>query len=150
MKYISPIRRPLATTLTGRTYGEPPANPFGGFPLSELAIFTGAVAVVVGLVRLHNHHPVGAVLVVGVIVCVLGVAEVTAREHFSGYRSHTTLLAALPAVAIGVALIALLGGSLHRGTLLLTVIPVFAILFWLLRKRFVRARQARLVRPPTP
>jgi xanthine/uracil permease len=145
------LRRPassqgaISTTLTGRTYGDPPPNPFGGLPVSELAIFFGAIAVLVGW-RASSGPP----LVVGVIVCVLGVAEVTAREHFSGYRSHTTLLAALPAVGIGVALIALVGGSLQRGTLLLVVIPVFGILFWLLRKRHIRARQARLIRPPAP
>jgi len=104
-------RGPLATTLTGRTYGGPPPNPFGGLPLSELAIFFGAIAVVVGLVRLHEHHPVGPVLVVGVIVCVLGVTEVTAREHFSGYRSHTVLLSAVPAVVAETGL-ALLVGSI--------------------------------------
>jgi hypothetical protein len=134
----------LATTLTGRTYGDPPPNPFGGLPVSELAIFFGAIAVVVGWTATATPA-----LVVGVVICVLGVVEVTAREHFSGYRSHTTLLAGIPAVGIGVGMIALVGGSLHRGTLLLVVIPVFGILFWLLRRRFVTARQARLVRPPT-
>jgi len=140
----------LSTTLTGRTYGDPPPGRFGGLPLSELAIFFGAIAVVVGLVRLHEHHPVGPVLIVGVVVCVLGVMEVTAREHFAGYRSHTTLLAGIPAVGVGIALIALVGGSLSRGTLLLVVLPVFGILFWLLRKRFINARQGRLVKPPVP
>jgi hypothetical protein len=150
------VRRPvssqgaLSTTLTGRTYGDPPPNRFGGLPVSELAIFFGAIAVVVGLVRLHEHHPVGPVLIVGVVVCVLGVVEVTAREHFAGYRSHATLLAGIPAVAAGIALIALVGGSLSRGTLFLVVVPVFGILFWLLRRRFVRARQGRLVKPPAP
>jgi hypothetical protein len=126
-------------------YGDRPPSPFGGLPISELAIFAGAIGVVVGLVS-----AAGPALVVGIIVCTLGVVEVTAREHFSGYRSHATLLAAVPAVAAGIALIALLGGSLRRGPLLLVVVPVFAILFWLLRKRFRTARQARIVRPPVP
>jgi len=38
----------------------------------------------------------------------------------------------------------------ERGLLLLAVVPVYAILFWLLRKRFLTARQARLARPPAP
>jgi len=138
-------RNPMATTLTGRTYGDPPANPFGGVPVSEIAIAAGAVGIVVGLVA-----SAPTALVVGVIVCTLAVAEFSAREHFSGYRSHATMLAGIPAVAVGVALIALVGGSLHRTTLLLVVIPVFGILFTLLRKRFRTARQARLVRPPGP
>ncbi len=126
-------------------YGERPPSPFGGLPISELAIFVGAIGVVVGLVSAAVPA-----LVVGIVVCTLGVVEVTAREHFSGYRSHATMLAAVPAVAIGIAMIVLLGGSLRRAPLLLVVVPVFGVLFWLLRKRFVVARQARVVRPPTP
>jgi hypothetical protein len=135
----------LSTTLTGRTYGDPPANPFGGVPVSEVAILVGAVGVVVGLVA-----KAAPALIVGVVVVTLGVAEFSAREHFSGYRSHTTLLAGIPAVAIGVVLIALLGGSLDRSTLLFVVLPVFLILAWFLRRRFRAARQGRIVRPPAP
>jgi hypothetical protein len=135
----------LSATLTGKTFGDPPANPFGGVPVAEVAILAGAVAVVVGLMA-----PAAPALVVGVIVCTLGVTEFSAREHFSGYRSHATLLAGIPAVGIGVAMIALLGGSLGRGTLLFVVLPVFVVLFWLLRRRFRTARQARVVKPPAP
>lgn len=127
------------------TYGEPPPSPFGGLPISEVAILVGAIGVVVGLVS-----AAAPALIVGIIVCTLGVVEFSAREHFSGYRSHATMLAAIPAVLVGIGLIALLGGSLRRGPLLLSVVPVFAILFVLLRKRFRTARQARIARPPTP
>jgi Flp pilus assembly protein TadB len=127
------------------TYGERPESPFGGLPVSELAIFAGAVGVLVGLVSAAVPA-----LVVGIVVCTLGVVEVTAREHFSGYRSHATLLAGVPAVAIGIALIALIGGSLTRAPLLIVVVPLFGVFFWLLRKRFRTARQARIVRPPAP
>lgn len=136
---------PLSTTLTGKTYGEPPPNPFGGVPVSEVAILAGAIGVVVGLVA-----KAAPALVVGVVVVTLGVGEFSAREHFCGYRPHSTLLAGIPAVGIGVALIALLGGSLDRATLLFVVIPVFAILYWILRRRFRVARQARVVKPPAP
>ena len=124
-------------------YGERPPSPFGGLPVSEVAILAGAVALVIGFI---NHG--GPALIAGVAVCTLGVLEFTGREHFSGYRSHATLLAGVPAVAAGVAMIALFGGSLKRGQLLIVVVPVFAVLFWLLRKRFRTARQARVVRPP--
>jgi hypothetical protein len=135
----------VRTTLTGKTYGDPPPSPFGDFPASEIAILAGAVGVVVGLLADE-----ALALVVGVIVCTVGVLEVTAREHLSGYRSHATLLAGIPAVAIGVGLIALFGDSLTRSVLLLVVVPVFGVLFWLLRKRFGAARQARVVKPPAP
>lgn len=127
------------------TYGDRPPNIFGGVPVSEIAIFAGAIAAVYGLIA-----SIPAALAVGLVACTLGVVEFSAREHFSGYRSHTTLLAAIPAIGAGIVMIALLGGSLRRGALLLAVIPVFAICFWLLRKRFRVARQARIAKPPTP
>lgn len=127
------------------TYGEPPENPFGGVPVSEIAILAGAVAAVYGLIA----SAPGA-LAVGLVICTLGVVEFTVREHFSGYRSHTTLLSAVPAIAVGIAMIALLSSSLTRGPLLLVVVPVFAVCFWLLRKRFRAARHARIAKPPAP
>jgi hypothetical protein len=127
------------------TYGERPESPFGGLPISELAILVGAVGTVYGF-----FAGVPAALAVGVIVVTLAVAEFSAREHFSGYRSHTVMLAAIPAIGVGIAMIALLSGSLSRGPLLLVVVPVFAVCFWFLRKRFRVARQARIARPPAP
>jgi hypothetical protein len=128
------------------TYGERPPGPFGGLPISEIAIFAGGVGVIVGLIQGG-----GAALIVGIVVCALGVIEVTAREHFSGYRSHAMLLAAIPAVALDVLLVVLVGTPgrrSDRALLLLAVVPVFGALFWLLRKRFQVARQGRVVRPP--
>jgi hypothetical protein len=130
--------------MTG-AYGERPESPFGGVPVSEIAILAGAVATVYGF-----FSPAPAALAVGLVICTLGVAEFSAREHFSGYRSHTTMLAAIPAIGLGIALIALVGGSLGRSALLASVIPVFAIGFWFLRKRFRVARQARIAKPPAP
>ena len=127
------------------SYGERPESPFGGLPVSELLIFAGGVALVVGFIQGG-----GAALIVGFVVCALGVVEVTAREHFSGYRSHTLLLAAIPTVGVEFALVATIGsGASHRTELLAAVIPVFLLLFWVLRKRFQIARQARVARPPS-
>ena len=78
----------------------------------------------------------------------LGVLEVTAREHFTGYRSHTTLLAAVPAVAVGIGLVELTGERQGNAPLLAVAAPVFGILFWLLRRRFSAARQMRVARRP--
>jgi hypothetical protein len=125
--------------------GERPPSPFGGLPISELAILAGFIAAVIGVIRGG-----GPALIVGVVICALGVLEVTAREHFSGYRSHTTLLAAMPAVGAEVLLVATLGAPHQRALLLLVVIPVFALGFWRLRRRFQIARQARIARPPAP
>ncbi len=123
--------------------GERPPGPFGGLPVSEIAILVGAIGAIIGLIQGG-----GAALIVGLIVCALGVVEVTGREHFSGYRSHTALLAGIPAVGAEAAVVALVGEPRERVLLLLVVVPIYAVLFWLLRKRFQIARQARLARPP--
>lgn len=109
--------------------------------MSEIAIFAGAVSFVVGLLSGG-----GPALIVGAIVCGLGVLEVTAREHFSGYRSHSVLLAAYPAVGAETGVVALFGVPAQRFLLLVVIVPVFAGVFWLLRKRFLAARQARIAR----
>ena len=127
------------------TEGDRPPSPFG-LPVSEIAIFAGLVAVIVWLIEGGT-----TVLVVGLTVCTLGVLEVTAREHLSGYRSHTMLLAAVPAVAIGIGVASLIGERNTRAPYLIAVAaPIFALLFWFLRKRFLIARQARIARPPAP
>lgn len=118
--------------------GERPSGPFGGLPVSELAILAGLVAAVVGFVQ--GGH---IALLVGLAICALGVVEITAREHFSGYRSHTALLAGIPAVGVEVG-VALLVAPRERALLLLIVVPVYALLFWVLRRRFMVARQRRV------
>ena len=109
-------------------------------PVSEFAIFAGIVALVVGMI---NHG--GSALEVGVIVMALGVTEVTAREHFSGFRSHATLLALMPAVVLEATYALVIGVPSQRILLLAPVIPIFALCHWLLRRHFRVARHARVV-----
>jgi len=123
--------------------GDRPPGPFGSLPVSEIAIFAGVVGATVGFVQGG-----GPALIVGLVVCVLGVLEVTAREHLSGFRAHTTLLAAIPTALLALAIAALIGQPRQHSAVLLAVVPVFALLFWLLRRRFSHARQARVARPP--
>ena len=123
--------------------GERPEGPFGGLPISELGILLGLIAAVIGFIKGG-----GPALIVGLIVCALGVIEITAREHFSGYRSHTALLAAIPSVAVEVGIVLAFKPS-QRALLVLVVVPIFAGLFWWLRKRFLTARQARVARMHT-
>jgi hypothetical protein len=136
-------RRPASAPLGA--VGERPASAFGGLPISELAIFAGGVGALFGVIQGG-----GPALIVGLVVCTLGVLEVTGREHLSGYRSHASLLAAIPAVGAGIVMILVAGVPKQRGLVLLAVVPVYAAMFWLLRKRFISARQARLARPPAP
>ena len=126
-----------------KAYGDPPPSPFGGLPVSEVAILAGAIALIIGFL---NHG--GPALIAGVVVCALGVIEFTGREHFSGYRSHATLLAAVVVVALESAVVAVVGAPRQRFLLLLVIVPAWAVLFWLLRRRFAVARQARVARGP--
>jgi hypothetical protein len=122
------------------TVGERPKGIFGDVPVSEFAIFAGLVALVIGMI---DHG--GPVLEVGVIVMALGVTEVTAREHFSGFRSHATLLAFMPAVVCEAIYALVIGVPEQRILLLAPVIPIFALCYWLLRRHFRIARHARVI-----
>jgi hypothetical protein len=122
------------------TVGERPAGIFGPVPVSEFAILAGLVALVVGWLE-HG----GPALEIGVIVMALGVTEVTAREHFSGFRSHTTLLAFMPAVIIEALYALVVGVPSQRILLVAPVIPIFALCYWLLRRHFRVARHARVI-----
>lgn len=77
---------------------EAPKAPWHPVPLVELAILAGLVLVVVGFVV---GGDAGVVLVTGGIVLVaVASLELAIREHFSGYRSHSALLAAVVAVGL--------------------------------------------------
>jgi hypothetical protein len=74
---------------------------------------------------------------VGVVLAALGGLEVSAREHFAGYRSHTTLLA-------GTVFVIVTGGLLYLAHLILAIClaagaAFFALSFYFLRRAFQKA-----------
>ncbi len=121
--------------------GERPPGIFGGLPISEFAILAGLISLVVGSIDQG-----GSAVDAGIVLMALGVTEVTAREHLSGYRSHTTLLAFMPAVIVEAIYALVVGAPRQRILLLAPVIPVFGICYWVLRRHFRIARHARLVK----
>jgi hypothetical protein len=121
--------------------GERPRGFFGGVPVSEIAILAGLVGAVIGYIR--SAEPV---IIVGVVVCAVGVVEICGREHFSGYRSHTILLSAVPAVAIASALVAIFGVPGQRAVVVAIAAALYALLFWPLKRSFSAARRARVAR----
>lgn len=100
--------------------------------MAELVILAGIVALVIGLL---GDHPTA--IFVGIALAGLGGLEVAIREHFAGYRSHTTLLAGAAAVLVtGLLLYAahqILAVALGCGAI------AFAIAFFLARRAFQRA-----------
>jgi uncharacterized membrane protein YiaA len=134
-----------------QSLGARPDAPWHPFPLSELLIFVGAIATVVGLVKLkHGLASGGVTLIVGVVAVLVGTVEFSFREHRSGYRSHTVLLALLPTVVIYTGTLLVIAAFVSPVPVALKVaplalaLPLFAVLFKVLRSRFHDARRERV------
>jgi hypothetical protein len=81
---------------------ERPPAPWGSFPLVEIVVLVGLAMLVAALIV--NGQRSTVLLVTGLALGSIAGLELSIREHFSGYRSHTALLAG----AAGVAALALL------------------------------------------
>jgi hypothetical protein len=133
-------RTAAATPTVGRrgTRERPPA-PWGSFPLTELVVLISLVIGVVGFIRLDTRNGklmVGAAMVLGS----LGGLEVSVREHFAGFKSHTSLLAASTAV-VSMIVVSAVGGTSGLAVLGIVVavgILVFVLSFWGYRQAFMR------------
>ncbi len=112
--------------------GDRPPAPWGSFPLAELTILGGIVALAVGL---FGGGPTA--IGVGVALAGLGGMEVAIREHLAGYRSHTTLLAGAVFVFVVAMLFYVVGQVLAVAIAAGAV--AFALAFALLRRAFQRA-----------
>lgn len=124
-----------------REDARPPA-PWGDFPLTEIAIFVGLLLLVAGF---FVAPPQGLVMIgVGLALGSLAGLELSVREHYAGYRSHTLLLAA----AVGVPVL----GALLLATKLPTVLCVVLALLafggaaWLFASAFRRRSGGALYR----
>ncbi len=109
----------------------PPA-PWGSFPLAELTVLAGIIALVVGVIG-KDVTAIG----IGVVLAALGGLEVSAREHFAGYRSHTTLLS-------GVVFVLVTGALFYLANQILAIClgagaVAFAASFYALRRAFQKA-----------
>ncbi len=134
------------------TYGERPPAPWHPLPLSELLILAGAIGAAVGFAKSrHGFSDGGPAVLAGIGAVAIGTIEVTVREHRSGYRSHTVLLALIPvlvfnsAVVFGLSAVTSVPRLLLVGLLALDF-ALFALLFKVLRARFLDARHARVLR----
>jgi hypothetical protein len=127
-----------AATPRRRTREAPPA-PWGSFPLTELVVLLSLIFGVIGFVR-FSHHTGKVMVVAAMCLGSLGGLEVSIREHFGGFRSHTTLLAASCAV-VSMILVSVIAGKAGLAILALVVgvgVLVFVLTFYGLRQAFVR------------
>ncbi len=76
---------------------ERPPAPWGSFPLVELLVAVALVMLIAALVVDGARST--ALLATGLALGSLAGLELSIREHFGGYRSHTALLAGAAAVA---------------------------------------------------
>jgi hypothetical protein len=65
----------------------------------ELCVLAGIVLIVLGLLSFDTDRG-RAMLLCGMALGSLGGFDTAAREHFAGYKSHSMMLAGVPAVAL--------------------------------------------------
>ena len=118
-----------------RSIDERPPPPWGSFPLSELAVFV-AVVLLIGSFFVRGETG-GVMFIAGLLLGTLAGLEVSIREHFAGFRSHSTLLAGTLAIAT-ITVIALAAGEVFVPILLAAGLAVFGLAFWSLREAFRR------------
>jgi hypothetical protein len=112
-----------------------PKAPWSPFPLTELVVLL-AMALIVGGVLTDGGRR-GALLACGFALVSLAGLELALREHFAGYRSHSTLLAGASAIVVDAPLF--LWTDLPQIALLGVGVGVFVLLLTRLRRAF-RAR----------
>jgi hypothetical protein len=121
------------------TIDERPPAPWGGFPLVEVAVLLAIGLFVAGLI-LGPRSERGQILLTGALALgSLAGLELSIREHFAGYRSHTTLIAAVCAfVAMVVTFFAAGKGDAARALILPVAGITFLAAFYWLREVFKR------------
>jgi hypothetical protein len=119
------------------TIDERPPAPWGKFPLVELSVLIAIVLFVSGIVVGGEK---GQIMLTGALALgSLAGLELSIREHFAGYRSHSTLIAAVFAfVSMAVTFFAAGKGDAARVLLLPVAGVVFMGSFYWLREVFKR------------
>ncbi len=130
----APLPSPAPRAPSPPRADELPRPPWHPVPLIELCVLVGLVLVVLGFLNFQESSG-RAMLVAGMALGSLGGLDTALREHLGGRRSHSTLLAALPAVLLAAALY--FAGA-PWPLLVLGAVAAFAAAFVALRRVFVR------------
>ena len=116
-----------------------PKAPWSPFPLTELVVLLAMGLIVAGVLTEGGRR--GALLGCGFALVSLAGLELAVREHFAGYRSHSTLLGAACAIVVDAPLFLLT--DLPQVLLLVIGVGVFALVLTRMRRAF-RARSGGL------
>jgi hypothetical protein len=131
---IEPVRARAAGQVSRRApMRESPKAPWSPFPLTELVILLALVMMGIGFVSSGDRR--GIFIGIGLVLASLGGGELALREHFAGFRSHTTLIAALCGFVIGALTLAV--GAPKLAVLVVAVV-VAVVAFPVLRRAFMR------------
>ena len=144
----APAPAPAPAAAPRRHGGRPsiedrPKPPWHPVPLVELCVLVGIVLLVLGALDLRSDRG-KLLLVLGMALGSLGGLDTALREHLAGYRSHTTVIASLPAVTTAALLYF---ARVPWPVLVIAAAAVLAGMFWWMRRVFMRsasrARRAR-------
>lgn len=114
----------------------PPA-PWGSFPLVELVVLVALILLGLGFLVVKGEQ--GAVMIaVGIALGSLAGLELSIREHFGGYRSHTLLLSGVAGAGTLALLVYLGPEDLDPGARVAIAGAVFGLFAWALAAAFRR------------
>jgi hypothetical protein len=111
-----------------------PKPPWHPVPLIELSVLAGIVLIVIGFIN-NDDRQGRLAIVLGVALASLAGLDTALRDHFSGFRSHSALLGAMPAVAVAF-LCALLRAA--PAVTMVAAVVAFAAGFYAFRALFKR------------
>jgi hypothetical protein len=112
---------------------EAPKAPWSPFPLTEIVVLLALILLEVGFFSSGGRR--GVLIGLGLVLASLAGGELALREHFAGFRSHTTLLAGTAGFLVG-ALAVVIG--LSKIAVLVIAVVVAVVSFPLLRRAFMR------------
>jgi len=122
------VSKPAIDRRAAAAADERPPAPWGSFPLVETAVAIGIVMLGIGLFVGGGRGPL--LIGIGLGLAALGGLELSIREHFSGYRSHSALLAGIPAIATLAALFYAGPDSLSPLARVAVAVVIFAACFF--------------------
>jgi hypothetical protein len=129
-----PVRAQAAAPVARRARMEDaPKAPWSPFPLTELVILLALILLALGFFSSGDRR--GVLIGVGLVLASLAGGELALREHFAGYRSHTTLLAGLAGFLVGALAVAI---GVSKLAVLIIAVVVAVACFPLLRRTFIR------------